>query len=80
MTTSEKKTAVDLTLGILDLEQEIESVRDRVRDIEWRLDRNFQDVSNDARQRALDKLRFLTRELAAMKKELILCKHNQAPK
>lgn len=71
------KQEVGLQINIVELEHEIESVKERIRDIEWRLDRDDPEVSKDSRQRALDKLRWLSREVTNLKKELLKCQQNQ---
>lgn len=58
------------------LEQEIASIRDRVRDIEWQLDgtdttpAGFENLISE-RQRALDKLRQTQKELLSVREQLI---------
>ena len=48
----------NIEVDILKLKFEIDSVKERVRDVEWRME-NGKDIENDARQKALDKLRHL---------------------
>ena len=52
----------NIEVDILKLKFEIDSVRERVRDVEWRME-NGKDIENDSRQKALDKLRHLQKEL-----------------
>ena len=52
----------NIEVDILKLKFEIDSVKERVRDVEWRME-NGKDIENDARQKALDKLRHLQKEL-----------------
>lgn len=55
---------------LIDIECQIESVRERIRDIEWRFDHG--DESNwDVRQKAVDKLRFLIGERAETQKKIL---------
>lgn len=68
-----KTKKVTLVLDMVELEHEIESVKERIRDIEWRIDRGDKAVNHDQRQKAIDKHRFLSRELADKRKELIRC-------
>jgi predicted nucleic acid-binding Zn-ribbon protein len=68
------KNPVELQLGIIELEHQIDSVKERIRDIEWRLEHDEPDVSPDSRQKALDKLRFLSREITDLRKQLLQCK------
>ena len=68
-----EKKRVNLVLEVVELEHEIDSVKERIRDIEWRIDRGDTTVSHDHRQKAIDKQRWLSRELAEKRKELIKC-------
>ncbi len=56
-------------------EQEISSIRDRIRDIEWRIEgagnHDVADKMMDERQRALDKLRATQVELLTVRERLI---------
>ena len=52
----------NIEVDILKLKFEIDSVKERVRDVEWRMETG-KDIENDARQKALDKLRHLQKEL-----------------
>jgi len=61
----------------LKLSQEVTSIRDRVRDIEWRIEvdegldqASIQDLFNE-RQRALDKMRQTQAELLKVEEELV---------
>jgi hypothetical protein len=58
----------NLRITILRLEHEIESVRDRVKDLEWRMDHG-EEVHRDARTRAVDKLRHLNKELLHLEED-----------
>lgn len=66
---------IDLKKSKARLEQEVASIRDRVRDIEWRVEGmgSGDDISNllNERQRALDKLRETQRELLVVREQLI---------
>ena len=62
----------DLRLKIIRLEHEIESVRDRIKDLEWRIDHG-EEVDNDARTKAIDKLRHLNKELLKLE-EIDICR------
>jgi hypothetical protein len=55
---------------LIDVECQIESVRERIRDIEWRIDHGS-DEDWDTRQKAVDKLRFLIGERAEVQKQLL---------
>ena len=57
-----------IKVEIIRLEHEIASVRDRIRDIEWRIE-NGENVIRDARAKAIDKLRHLNNELLKLKVE-----------
>ena len=48
----------NIEVDILKLKFEIDSVKERVRDVEWRME-NGKDIQNDAIQKALDNLRHL---------------------
>lgn len=56
---------------LVELEAECESVRLRIKDLEWRLSRGDPDVSEDARRRAMNKLQHLMDDLAGLRKTLI---------
>lgn len=58
-----------LPAKIVEVEHEIESVRDRIRDLEWRLERGHIGVEEEARTKAVTKLRYLMDELLALKLE-----------
>lgn len=66
---------IDLKKTKARLEQEVSSIRDRVRDIEWRVEgmSSGDDISSllNERQRALDKLRETQRELLVVREQLI---------
>tara|TARA_B100001057_G_scaffold422867_1_gene444642 strand:- start:170 stop:373 length:204 start_codon:yes stop_codon:yes gene_type:complete len=64
----------ELRLKIIRLEHEIESVRDRIKDIEWRIDHGDK-VDRDARTKAIDKLRHLNKELLKLE-EKELCQRS----
>ena len=57
-----------IKVEIIRLEHEIACVRDRIRDIEWRIE-NGENVIRDARTKAIDKLRHLNNELLKLKVE-----------
>jgi len=68
------KKSVELKKLKVRLEQEVSSIRDRVRDIEWRIDGiDNGDINHlmNERQRALDKLRETQKELLVVKEQLI---------
>ena len=56
----------NIEVSIVKLEHEISSVKERIRDVEWKIENN-QPVDPDARTKAQDKLRHLTRELTELK-------------
>lgn len=58
-----------LPTKIVEVEHEINSVRDRIHDLEWRLQRGLVGVDEDARAKAVTKLRYLMDELIALKIE-----------
>ena len=66
---------IDLKKSKARFEQEVSSIRDRVRDIEWRVEGMGaqEDIGNllNERQRALDKLRETQRELLVVREQLI---------
>jgi predicted nucleic acid-binding Zn-ribbon protein len=66
--------ADDIRIQIVRLEHEIESVRDRIKDIEWRMDHG-EKVSRDARTKAIDKLRHLNKELLKLE-EIDICRRS----
>lgn len=70
----QKKKIIDLKKSKVRFEQEVSSIRDRVRDIEWRIEGgdniNHEQLMNE-RQRALDKLRETQKELLLVKEQLI---------
>ena len=55
----------NIEVDIVKLEHEISSVKERIRDVEWKIENN-QPVDPDARTKAQDKLRHLTRELTEL--------------
>ena len=57
MLTTRRKMSRNIEVDILKLKFEIDSVKERVRDVEE--NENGKDIENDARQKALDKLRHL---------------------
>ncbi len=59
---------------IVELEHSISSVKERIRDIEWKIQSSGEALKPDSlveRQKALDKLRYLNNELSEAKKSLI---------
>ncbi len=71
----QKKKIMDLKKSKVRLEQEVSSIRDRVRDIEWRIEgsadgEGYNSLMNE-RQRALDKLRETQKELLVVREQLI---------
>lgn len=70
----QRNRITDLKKSRVRLEQEVSSIRDRVRDIEWRIEGgeggDYKDLMNE-RQRALDKLRETQKELLAIREKLI---------
>ena len=52
----------NIEVDILKLKFEIDSVRERIRDVEWRME-NGKEIETDARTKAMDKLRHLQKEL-----------------
>lgn len=73
MSDKQQEVIQGIVLEIVEIEHELDSVKDRIRDIEWRIDRGDVTVSLDSRQKAIDKQRWLSRELAEKRKELIKC-------
>tara|TARA_Y100000817_G_scaffold314674_1_gene314507 strand:+ start:1211 stop:1414 length:204 start_codon:yes stop_codon:yes gene_type:complete len=61
----------NIEVSIVKLEHEISSVKERIRDVEWKIENN-QPVDPDARTKAQDKLRHLTRELTELKVQRVL--------
>ena len=61
----------NIEVEIIKLEHEISSVKERIRDVEWKVENN-QPVDADARTKAPDKLRHLTRELSELKVQRVL--------
>lgn len=61
----------NIEVDIVKLEHEISSVKERIRDVEWKIENN-QPVDPDARTKAQDKLRHLTRELTELKVQRVL--------
>ena len=56
----------NIDVDIVKKEHEIESVNDRIRDLEWKIDKG-ENVDLDARTKALDKIRHLKKELTELK-------------
>ena len=61
----------NIEVSIVKLAHEISSVKERIRDVEWKIENN-QPVDPDARTKAQDKLRHLTRELTELKVQRVL--------
>ncbi|MAZ68788.1 MAG: hypothetical protein CMG49_05425 [Candidatus Marinimicrobia bacterium] len=61
----------NIEVDIVKLEHEISSVKERIRDVEWKIENN-QPVDPDARTKAQDKLRHLTRELTELRVQKVL--------
>ncbi len=61
----------NIEVEIIKLEHEISSVKERIRDVEWKVENN-QPVDPDARTKAQDKLRHLTRELSELRVQKVL--------
>ena len=61
----------NIEASIVKLEHEISSVKERISDVEWKIENN-QPVDPDARTKAQDKLRHLTRELTELKVQRVL--------
>lgn len=61
----------NIEVSIVKLEHEISSVKERIRDVEWKIENN-QPVDPDARTKAQDKLRHLTRELTELRVQKVL--------
>ena len=61
----------NIEVSIVKLEHEISSVKERIRDVECKIENN-QPVDPDARTKAQDKLRHLTRELTELKVQRVL--------
>lgn len=65
----------DLKKARVRLEQEVQSIRDRVADIQWRIDGSEFNYPVDTllheRQRAIDKMRETQKELLLVREELI---------
>jgi hypothetical protein len=55
-----------LRIEIVELEHEISSVGDRIKDIEWRI-KNGEQIQGDDRTKAIDKKRYLKKELLKLK-------------
>ena len=55
-----------LRIEIVELEHEISSVGDRIKDIEWRI-KNGEQIPGDDRTKAIDKKRHLKKELLKLK-------------
>lgn len=68
-----KTKIIDLKKLRVRLEEEVVSIRDRIRDIEWRIDGTSQppQALMDERQRALDKLRATQKDLLGVREDLI---------
>lgn len=68
----QSKKIMDLKKSRVRYEQEISSIRDRIRDIEWRIE-GGEAVDNlmNERQRALDKLRETQKDLLNVREQLI---------
>ena len=56
----------NIDVDIVKKEHEIESVNDRIRDLEWKIDKG-EKVDLDARTKALDKIRHLKKEQTELK-------------
>lgn len=54
------------SIRIAEIEENIASIRDRVREIEWEYEMGVEGVTLDDRRRALDKLRYLQQERLAL--------------
>jgi hypothetical protein len=56
---------------VVELESQIDSVRERIKDLEWRLAGDDPEVSEGERRKAVHKLQFLMDELAELRKMIV---------
>ncbi len=70
---SDFKKRMDIKREVIEREFEMESIKTRVRDIEWLIEmgEDSNDGSFDDRRKALDKLKFVSREVAELKIRLL---------
>lgn len=64
---------IDLKRKLIDLEYQSESIAARIRDIEWLIENDEErtDSSLDDRRKAIDKLKYISREIAETKIALL---------
>lgn len=64
---------IELKRKLIDLEYQSESIAARIRDIEWLIENDEErtDSSLDDRRKAIDKLKYISREIAETKIALL---------